>query len=209
MNPSTSDLEYGKEQIGEANRRLSELKKRVSVENEYFLAHVVEEEEEEKSTVRYSKENPEIEEMIEEEFGEIIEIETDVKLEVDQDLISSHLQNVIIDCQLCIELAAKSLFKLAGQDYPFSHGITLSDGRTQDFYTSIPDEFEEKEKIVRVIFTTQFWDHFYELAKYGSPQLNVRPEMIFTVNDCNRAIDDAEYCINVAESMLDYVEDLE
>lgn len=123
------------------------------------------------------------------------------------DLIVTYVQNVIIDCQLCIELSVKAMFKLVGKDHPFSHGVSFEDHQTKGFYYEVPDGFQRKEDIVRVIFLTQFWEGFYELAKYGAPGLNVRPETIFDINDGARAIEDAEYCIEVAQDLLRYVED--
>lgn len=108
---------------------------------------------------------------------------------------------------MCIEISAKSMFKLVGKNHPFDHGISFNDNRTQGFYHEIPDGYSEKDDIIRVIFLTQFWNSFYELAKYGAPELNMRPESIFTPDDGSRAINDAHFCVNEAEELLEYVKE--
>ena len=113
----------------------------------------------------------------------------------------------MIDCQLSIELAAKSMFKVAGVNHPFSHGISFDSHETQGFYNEIPDKFKRKEDIARVIFLTQFWEEFYELSKYGAPQLDVIPEMVFEVSDGERAVNDAQFSINVAKDLLVFAQD--
>lgn len=64
----------------------------------------------------------------------------------DQDAIQGHVQNIIMDCQFCIGISVKSMFKLVGKDYPFDHGIPLSADPTQGFYHDIPDSFGKKKK---------------------------------------------------------------
>ena len=98
------------------------------------------------------------------------------------------------------------MFKLAGKDHPFSHGISFADGKTQGFYNEVPDDFGRREDVIRVIFLTKFWGEFYELAKYGAPKLNVLPEKIFVEDDASRALDDASFCVTLAEDLLEYVE---
>lgn len=61
--------------------------------------------------------------------------------------------------------------------------------------------------MIRAIFLTQFWNEFYELAKYGAPKMNVRPEEIFTGDDGERAINDTIFCADLANDLLEFVEE--
>lgn len=202
MSVETAEIEYAEEQISEAERRLEGIQNRVGKTRLQFT-QTTENGSIEKTEFYTSGE-------IDEEYWEekLIQDRENYEKEyvqtVDDELIDAHIQNVVIDCQLCIEIAAKSLFKLTGKDHPFSHGISFNDGRTQGFYNKVPEEFERKEDIVRVIFLTQFWSEFYELAKYGAPQLNVRPEMVFTTEDASRAVQDADFCVDVVKDFLEY-----
>lgn len=205
--PEENELEYAREQIQEAERRLTAIRDRTAKEVEEYVMS----DDDGKTVASLTGD-------LGEELGENImpgigislsvsDVETEVHHTVDDELVNTHIQNIIIDCQLCIEMATKSMFKLVGKDHPFSHGISFSDGKTQGFYSEIPDEFERSDDVIRVIFLTQFWSEFYELAKYGAPNLNVRPEMIFTGDDGSRAISDASYCVDVAKALLHYFEE--
>lgn len=205
MNPTSEEIGYATEQISEANRRLKGIYERVG-EKGYSFTKKEQEGVFLESTV-FSDDEVDPQEYLDRRGWDEPNVEIEEITEVNDEMVGDHVQNVIIDCQLCIELAAKSMFKLTGKNHPFSHGISFDDGRTQGFYNEIPDEFDRKEDISRVIFLTQFWGEFYELAKYGAPQLNMRPEIIFTINDGSRAVNDAEYCIEVAEDLLLFVEE--
>lgn len=206
MAPSKSEQEYAEEQVHEANRRLAGIRQRV-----------------ERKVHRFRIANPGGEITVAEFHGSLEdddalqgqiddhlqkprdEYEEEVETNVDEKLLNSHIQNVVINCQLCIELSAKAMFKLVGMDHPFSHGISFGDGRTQGFYSKVPNDFERRSEVVRVIFLTKFWGEFYELAKYGAPQLNVRPEMIFESSDGARAVEDATFCVELAQDLLEFV----
>jgi len=204
MDPTEDEIEYARKQIDEANRRLENIYERVSL-NGVKLVSISEDSVGEITIQSTHFEDIDESDMVSNLKEEDEEYEKVPMKEVDEDLVSSHIQNVIIDSQLSIELAAKSMFKLTGKDYPFSHSISFDSGETKGFYYEVPDGFNRKDDIVRVIFLTQFWGEFYELAKYGSPKLNVRPENIFDINDGKRAVDDAEFCIGVAQDLLDFV----
>lgn len=181
-----SDLKYARLQIEEAQRRLSSVIERSS-KYEDVLA----------PTFQNDDASPAVED-------EMYEVSVSIP---DKDAIQGHIQNIIMDCQFCIEISVKSMFKLVGKNYPFDHGVSLSDKRTQGFYHETPDSFEAKDDIIRAVFLTQFWHGFYELAKYGVPQMNVRPEKIFTDKDGERAINDAMFCVELANDLLDFVEE--
>jgi HEPN domain-containing protein len=183
---SESDIEYARLQIEEADRRLETVIERASKIDEVAVPA---------STM--DDVSPAVED-------EVYEVSTTVP---DQDAIQNHVQNIIMDCQFCIEISVKSMFKLVGKEYPFQHGVSLSDGRTQGFYHEVPDSFEKKSEIIRAVFLTQFWNEFYELAKYGVPQMNVRPEVIFSGDDGERAIDDSIFCVDLAKDLLGFVKE--
>lgn len=204
MNPTIDEVSYAEEQVEEAERRLESVYERIG--EKMYRVEGGSEGGEWEMTSNFEPDKEYMEEIAEKMEDSAEEYEKEIITKADDELVASHIQNVIIDCQLCIELAVKAMFKLTGKDHPFSHGISFDDGRTQGFYSEIPDDFDRKSDVVRVIFLTQFWGEFYELAKYGAPQLNVRPEMIFNTGDGSRAIEDAEYCIDVAEDLLEFVE---
>lgn len=204
MDPTKNEIEYARKQIEEARRRLENVHERVSLSGVKLVSTS------EDSVGEISLQSTNFEDIDESDILSILkeddeEYEEVAVNEVDKDLVASHIQNVIIDSQLSIELATKSMFKLTGKDYPFSHSISFGSGETKGFYHELPKEFDRKDDVVRVIFLTQFWGEFYELAKYGSPQLNVRPEMIFDINDAERAVNDAEFCIEVSQELLEFV----
>lgn len=205
MESTEEEIAYAKHQINEANRRLEDIYDRVSMDGIKY------EKTSEGSTSEVTIQSTDLNEFDKSDLLPDMRLDDyeEVPLkEVDEDLVGSHIQNVIIDCQLVIELSAKSMFKLVGMDHPFSHSISFDSGETQGFYHNIPNEFDRKEDVVRVIFLTQFWGEFYELSKYGAPHLNVRPEMIFEIDDGRRAVNDAEFCIEVAQELFNYATEI-
>lgn len=106
---------------------------------------------------------------------------------------------------MSIELSVKSMFKSVGQDFDYSHGISFGSNNTQGFNSKVPDDFHRRDEIIRAIFLTQLWDKFYQLAKYGAPELDVGPSVIFEIEDGERAINDASFCVGLAEEFIDYV----
>jgi HEPN domain-containing protein len=93
-----------------------------------------------------------------------------------------------------------------GQDFDYSHGIGFSSHNTANFNREIPEDFPKREEIIRAIFLTQLWEKFYEIAKYGAPELNVGPSLIFDIKDGERALNDASFCVELAEDFINYVE---
>jgi hypothetical protein len=110
---------------------------------------------------------------------------------------------------MSIELSVKSMFKVVDQEFDYSHGIGFESHKTRDFNDKIPVNFSRREDIIRAIFLTQFWEEFYELAKYGAPTLNVGPSVIFDIDDSERALNDASFCVKLAEDFIDYIEEQE
>jgi len=205
MGISSEEIAYAENQLIEADRRLQTMYQRGGEEVEVHIFNM--RDRKEPLTIR---ENPDEDSRIG-GFDDLIKPskissrDTKTELQISEDNIEDHIQNIIIDSQLSIELSVKAMFKLTGKDHPFSHGISFSDGATQGFYHEVPDDFDRKEDIARVIFLTRFWGEFYELAKYGAPKLNLPPEELFTVDDGVQALDDAEFCLNVAKDFLSFV----
>lgn len=125
--------------------------------------------------------------------------------ELDEVMLTAHIDKIVIDCQYCIEISTKSMFKIVGQDFPKDHGISFKDGRTQGFIHKIRDEFTYGDKISRAIFLTKFWNGFYQLSKYGAPEINEDSDEILHIKDAKRAIHDAEFCINLSQHLLDHI----
>lgn len=134
-------------------------------------------------------------------------ITTEITEDVDVVQIDDHIQNIIIDCQMVIELSVKSMFKSVGQKFDKAHDIGFESHNTQGFNSKIPADFHRKEEVIRAIFLTQLWEKFYEVAKYGAPELNVGPSVIFENEDGERALTDATFCVELAEELIEYVDE--
>lgn len=117
--------------------------------------------------------------------------------------------NMILDLQLCIELSVKSMFISVGVSHPEKHDIEFKDDRTEGLLRNIPSEFEDSDEIPRAVFLTQFWHQFYELSKYGVPNLGIKPTELLTEEDNKKAIKDAAYCAELAENLVNYQEESE
>lgn len=122
-----------------------------------------------------------------------------------QALLGIHIDSIIMDCQYVIELSTKSMFKMVGRDFPKKHGISFKDPKTQGFVYEIPDDFSHRDKVPRAIFLTRFWNEFYQLSKYGAPEINEDAEGILHKKDAERAIQDANFCLSLAQYLLDHI----
>ncbi|WP_336357629.1 HEPN domain-containing protein [Haloarcula sp. CGMCC 1.6347] len=114
---------------------------------------------------------------------------------------------VISDCQVCVELSAKAIFKSVGVNPPQHHDIEFTDNRVKGLLSSLEKDYDEIEEIYRVLFLTQFWERFYTLAKYGAPEQNIPSSSFMDPRDAKRAVDDAEFCLDTAMNLHDYVLD--
>jgi len=197
MNADANELTYARIQINEARRRLESVEERVRETEEEKTFGVIDQRDDELVVGEDIEEIPE-------EHRLFVPTGKNVKIISN---IEGHIQNVIIDCQMSIELSVKSMFKAVGQDFDYSHGIGFESHNTQGFNNQVPDEFPRKEDIVRAIFLTQVWEKFYQLAKYGAPELNVGPTAMFNISDGERAINDAKFCVELAEDLIDYMGD--
>lgn len=196
MNPD-DNIEYSKTQLNEARRRLDSVRNRVTEVQKERIYGLVDEEEETITVGEEVDEPPE-------ENQDFVVIEERSK---EVETIDGHVQNIIIDCQMCIELSVKSMFKAVGQDFDYSHGIGFDSHNTIDFNREIPEDFSRRAEITRAIFLTQLWEKFYEIAKYGAPELNVEPSHIFDIKDGERALNDASFCVELAEDFITHIEE--
>lgn len=113
---------------------------------------------------------------------------------------------VITQCQQCIEISAKSIFKLMGYNFPTSHDIELSHDRTQNLLQAdFPEHFAFRDEVPRVMFLTQFWHEFYETSKYGNEEVNLPPSDLFEDSDAEKAYQDARQCYKVANSLKETI----
>jgi len=119
--------------------------------------------------------------------------------------VAKNVANIISDSQIAIETSVKSVFKLVGVEHPRTHEISFDDQRTEGVLKQIPGEFERSDDIPRLIFLTQFWYQFYTMSKYGVPEHNIGPRDIFTKEDAARAVEDADFCVNVATRLLHFI----
>ena len=197
MNSEADGITYARTQVDEARRRLNSVHERVTEIEEKTVMGLVDEKTDE---IIY----------LHEYMGEIPEEDaTPVVLNREEKEISKidgHIQNIIIDCQMCIELSVKSMFKAVGQDFDYSHGIGFESHNTKNFNREVPSEYSRREDIIRATFLTQLWEKFYQFAKYGAPELNAGPSMIFDIHDGERAMNDAEFCVELAEDFIDFIQ---
>ncbi|WP_157969596.1 HEPN domain-containing protein [Haloplanus rubicundus] len=207
MNADTDNISYARTQLSEARRRLASVRERISDIERQEVVGAVDQRDNELAVGENIKiaEGEDIEK-IPEKHRQYVTLSRRDKEVVN---IEPHIQNIIIDCQMSIELSVKSMFKAVDQEFDYSHGIGFESHNTQDFNRKVPADFPRREDIVRAIFLTQLWERFYELAKYGAPELNVGPSVIFEIDDGERALNDAAFCVELAEEFIDYVDESE
>ena len=116
-------------------------------------------------------------------------------------------QATIMDCQIIVELSAKSIFKSLGVNPVQKHDITFDNERVSGLLGRIPEGEDFTENVPRVIFLTQFWERFYTLAKYGVPEQNLSSFELMEPSDALRAVQDAEFCQETASEVFYYVLD--
>lgn len=197
MTPTTAEIEHAEQRIEEAHKRLDDIYDRIVIDDTERVNGLSEEE----ITIHGSRNGMGAADGTTD--GEK-EHTNGTALDADGGPASSHVQSVVMDCQLCIKLAVEAVFELAADNRTPSNRVSFEDGQDVELYGDLPDDFGSKNDVVRVVLLTQFWDEFNELAKYGAPSANVQPETIFEVDDGSRAIDDAEYCIEIARELLEY-----
>lgn len=196
MDPENDHIAYARMQAEEARRRLESVTERISEYQEFQRVGAIDERKDEIVFGRDIEEIPEKHR----QFVNVGKGQREVAN------IEGHIQNIIIDCQVSVELSVKSMFKAVDQDFDYSHGINFESDNTRGFNNKVPADFPRGEDLIRAIFLTQLWDRFYQLAKYGAPVLNVGPSVIFDSEDGERAINDATFCVNLAEEFIDYIE---
>lgn len=142
----------------------------------------------------------------EEQLRDVKRTLDELRKEVDGHISSP--STVITQCQQCIEISAKSIFKLMGYNFPTSHDVQLDHDLTQSLLlTDFPAHFYDESDVPRVMFLTQFWHEFYETSKYGDEISNIPPNDLFRENDAKKAYEDARQCYSVANSLQQLVTD--
>lgn len=111
----------------------------------------------------------------------------------------------ISDCQLIIELSAKTIFKSLGINPVEKHNIEFSNDRVSGALSRVRKEDDLFEKVARVMFLIQFWEKFYTLSKYGLPEQNISAFQIMDTSDALRALQDADFCQQVATDVHDMI----
>ena len=202
MTPSTAEIDHAERRIEEANRRLDDIYDRVAFAEGDPASASSEETKVDRIVIHDGADSTAAAVGTADGPDERV---NGAVLDAGREQPHSRVQSVIMDCQLCIELAVEAVFELAGDDGTFSRRVPFEDGRDVKLYGELPDDFDRKNDVVRVVFLTQFWCEFNELVKYGAPSANVQPEQIFESDDGSRAVDDAEYCIEIARELLEHV----
>ena len=98
------------------------------------------------------------------------------------------------------------MFKGVDQEFEYSHGVGFESHNTQGFSSKVPADYPRKEEIIRAIFL-QVWEKCYEIAKYGVPEFDVGPSVVFEIEDGERAINDASFCVELAEDLIEYIDE--
>ncbi|MFB6216551.1 MAG: HEPN domain-containing protein [Candidatus Nanohaloarchaea archaeon] len=113
--------------------------------------------------------------------------------------------NVISDCQQCIELSGKILFRLVGEHPPEQHDISFESGQ-KVLRAEFPDSFGSESNLPRVIFLTQFWNEFYLPAKYGEENYGIAPDNLFRKEEAELAVSHAKFCFNAVSDLFHSVQ---
>lgn len=107
-------------------------------------------------------------------------------------------------CREPIEWSVKAMLKSAGINSPDKHAIDLEhdrlNGITHD--TDLPNQL--RRNVLRAIFLTTSWEPYYGPARYSKRESNIHANDFISVIDVQRAIDDAEFCIDTADSFYHY-----
>lgn len=128
--------------------------------------------------------------------------------DIKEDAIVAVPHATITDCQIIIELSAKTIFKSLGVNPVEKHDMEFSNERVSGALGRVPDTGELPERVPRVVFLTQFWERFYTISKYGVPEENISSFEIMNESDGLRAVQDADFCAEVADNVHSYVMDV-
>lgn len=120
-------------------------------------------------------------------------------------LTEGNAPRIIKECQNSIELSGKSMFFLVDKEPPEGHDLRFDEDRVQGFLHEVPDSFAQAEDIPRAILLTGVWYQYYEIAGYGLPSHNLPPRDLVSKRDAERAIEDSEFCFDIAYSLYKHV----
>lgn len=93
---------------------------------------------------------------------------------------------------------------LSDAGWVYGHGLDFEDAE-ELFDVDTPDNFHREDDFPRAVFLTQFWEEFYEKAKYGNEELSIPPDTFFTDEDAELAFEHAKWCVNLAKRYFDAV----
>ncbi|MEM4913411.1 MAG: HEPN domain-containing protein [Desulfurococcaceae archaeon] len=116
--------------------------------------------------------------------------------------------NVIALCQNAIELCGKAIYKLMGVEFPWEHQLLFDEkGKIAQQFKELlskefPRNFAYRNEIPRVIFLSYFWYRFGVIARYGIEEAGIPPDKLFTRKEAEPAVEHAEECLRVAQSLL-------
>lgn len=104
-----------------------------------------------------------------------------------------------------IELSVKAILKSAGIRPPEKHAIPLNFDHLKGIVhnnDNMPNPLHED--VLRAIFLTTAWKPYYQPARYGIRERNLPANSFISEIDMNRAIDDAEFCLDTANAFHYY-----
>lgn len=104
-----------------------------------------------------------------------------------------------------IEVSVKAMLKSAGVTPPEKHAIPLNHDYIKGIVHNTDDMPNQLYKdVLRSIFLTISWEPYYEPARYGIRERNLAANDFISEKDMERAIIDAEFCLETANSFHDY-----
>ncbi|MEM0235814.1 HEPN domain-containing protein [Thermofilum sp.] len=116
--------------------------------------------------------------------------------------------NAVALCQNAIELCGKAIYKLMGMEFPREHQLLFErEGKVAQQFKELlskefPRFFSYRDEIPRVVFLSYFWHRFGVIARYGIEEAGIPPDKLFTEKEAKLAVEHAEECLRVAQSLL-------
>jgi len=104
-----------------------------------------------------------------------------------------------------IEVSVKAILKSAGVTPPEEHSVPLSCDRIKGIvYNNYNMPNQLYKDVLRAVFLTSSWDPYYEPARYGIRERNLPASVFISDIDIDRAITDAKFCLETAETFHYY-----
>jgi HEPN domain-containing protein len=99
--------------------------------------------------------------------------------------------------QECVELSLKACLRLVGIEPPKWHDVGPIIRRERE---NFPEWF--KEHVERIVSISRSLRKERELAMYGDEESKIPPEELYTRFDAEKAIEDAEFVLEIARRLL-------